>query len=787
MQALQAQNGLGNQSNVFNQLQGVANGTGPNPAQAMLNQSTGTNVANQAALMAGQRGANQNVGLLARQIGQQGAGIQQQAAGQGATLQAQQGLGALNQMGGIAGQQAQQQAAGTLGYNQAAQQEQQNLLNSIANQNNANVSMQGNINNANAGIQGINAQTQGAVLGQTLGSIGSVLGLAQGGEVPQKVQHFAGGGMPESFVGNWLNGGVGVQPIQQMGGPNIPAYNMSAFQAPKPQAAVDPYASINKAVAPDSMGTIATTAGGPMDNAPDPFQPLSMTAAHGGMAPKSMKQGGGVGGKAKVSGDSQQNDTVSAKLSPGEIVIPRSITQHPNAPQLAAQFVMKTLAEHKQNYASGGPVSLAGDPNADQSAPGSIVNGQWVAPVGAPTDSMTGGSSGAPNAIVPRQAPKDNSTPQQIAQESDTNKAQMQQTQDPYGYGAMNKALMGGIGEEKAGMAGYGKAVGEEGAAADQAIQKTQDQQAELMQQYQKHYDDLNLKRQQFTNDIANSKIDPNRFLSSMGTGKKIATGLGLILGGIGAGFAHTQNQAMGYLNDQINRDIDAQKAELGKKQNLLSANLQDFGNLDQATTMTRIMMNDALSTNMKQLAARYQGKIESARMLQGIGQLDRETAGMHQQLAMQRSMSSSGGGGLPFELDPARDRRVVVGNQPFHAASAQAAEKYSPQIDALDELDNVLSRIDDFNQKIGTTGFGTSNAGQAATLNQEVTDAFARAEDEGKLPARIINTFKESAPKAGAILTQNQAGKIKGLRSLVSSHRNTILKNLSSGPAFGK
>ena len=74
VQALQAQNGIGNQSNVYNQLQNVANGTGPNPAQAMLANATGQNVANQAALMAGQRGSNANVGLMARQAAQQGAG-----------------------------------------------------------------------------------------------------------------------------------------------------------------------------------------------------------------------------------------------------------------------------------------------------------------------------------------------------------------------------------------------------------------------------------------------------------------------------------------------------------------------------------------------------------------------------------------------------------------------------------------------------------------------------------------------------------------------------------------
>ncbi len=108
MQGLQ--NVAGQQQMTADMLQGIANGTGPNPAQAMLNQQTGANVAQQAALMAGQRGAGANVGLMARQAAQQGAGIQQQAVGQGATMQANQSLGAIGQMG------AQQQAmAGTQG------------------------------------------------------------------------------------------------------------------------------------------------------------------------------------------------------------------------------------------------------------------------------------------------------------------------------------------------------------------------------------------------------------------------------------------------------------------------------------------------------------------------------------------------------------------------------------------------------------------------------------------------------------------------------------------------
>lgn len=213
--ALGAQNGLGNQASVFNQLQGVANGTGPNPAKAQLAQATGQNVANQAALMAGQRGSAANAGLIARQAAQQGAQTQQQAAGQAATLQAQQSLGAMNSLGNIANTQVGQQQAGLSALNQNSLQQQSNLL-----------GIQGNMNTNNAGLAGASQTAQSGLLGGIGGGIagaaGSMLGGgggaasdiggsegdlidtidlgAQGGEVG----HMADGGDP-----NAINGGLG--------------------------------------------------------------------------------------------------------------------------------------------------------------------------------------------------------------------------------------------------------------------------------------------------------------------------------------------------------------------------------------------------------------------------------------------------------------------------------------------------------------------------------------------------------------------------------------------------
>ena len=187
LSALQGQNGLGNQSQVYNQLQGVVNGTGPNPAQAMLNQATGQNVANQAALMAGQRGAGANVGLMARQAAQQGAATQQAAVGQGASMQANQALNALSSAGNIANTQVGNQIGATSANTQAQQAEQANLLNAISGQNNANISMQSNINNANAGLANTQLQGQQAMTGGLLSAVSgpgaSMMGGARGGMV----------------------------------------------------------------------------------------------------------------------------------------------------------------------------------------------------------------------------------------------------------------------------------------------------------------------------------------------------------------------------------------------------------------------------------------------------------------------------------------------------------------------------------------------------------------------------------------------------------------------------
>lgn len=73
-------------------------------------------------------------------------------------------------------------------------------------------------------------------------------------------------------------------------------------------------------------------------------------AMGGRAAPIDARSGGKVPGAAQVAGDSERNDTVPAMLSPKEIVLPRSVTMAPDAPQKAAKFVSHLVSRRKFGF-----------------------------------------------------------------------------------------------------------------------------------------------------------------------------------------------------------------------------------------------------------------------------------------------------------------------------------------------------------------------------------------------------------------------------------------------------
>jgi hypothetical protein len=178
------QQGVNTQGALGAQLANEAAGGGPNPAAAALAQQTGQNIAQQAALAAGQRGAGANAGFIASQNAQQGAATQQNAIGQAATLEAQQQLNAQNAEQNLASTQVNQGANAVQNLNTQNQGEQSTLQGANASLNSANVANQGNINNVNASVSEANQTAANKGIGGLLGSVSSIASIfAKGGMV----------------------------------------------------------------------------------------------------------------------------------------------------------------------------------------------------------------------------------------------------------------------------------------------------------------------------------------------------------------------------------------------------------------------------------------------------------------------------------------------------------------------------------------------------------------------------------------------------------------------------
>lgn len=307
--------GVGNQNALAAQLMAMTQGQGPNPALNQLAQSTGQNVTNQAALMAAQRGSNQNVGLLARQAAQQGAQAQQQAAGQAATLQAQQQIAAQNNLANLSAQQVGQagQAAGA-------------YATATGNQLGALESANAAANTTNASVAGQNAASNKGILGSVVGGIAGGLGLSKGGEAKK----MATGGQLDmgsvaapssgSWVADYLNSGP-----------------MSSYQeAPSDDSSLQDNFAAGKKAGSSLVNKLRGPIGGQVG---DLGSSDLMSSTIGAMVPTIVANGGQIrqmsnkgdvvkakskSEKASKAGNSYSNDKIPAMLSEGEVVIDRA-------------------------------------------------------------------------------------------------------------------------------------------------------------------------------------------------------------------------------------------------------------------------------------------------------------------------------------------------------------------------------------------------------------------------------------------------------------------------------
>lgn len=287
-------------------LQAQTRGEGPTVAQNQLNEATAKNIKRGAAMAASSKGIDP---AMAARIGVDAtAEANQMAAGQGATLRAQEQLGAYGQLG--------------------------NALNS---QMNAQLGLMGAANQRGSIYGGLHNQSHLGAQGLTAGANEQNSGYAQ-----KRVDGLLGalGSAGKMAVGAYSGGEIGLADGGVVGvNPHAQSFANAVLEIPRfgsgKHGATEKSGDGMKDLSSSSTEQLKKLFSGSAPMASDSM----VTAGPGVIPPAPMAHGGKAKGQGLVAGDSPKNDIVPAMLSPGEIVIPRSITQSPDAAEKAKAFV----------------------------------------------------------------------------------------------------------------------------------------------------------------------------------------------------------------------------------------------------------------------------------------------------------------------------------------------------------------------------------------------------------------------------------------------------------------
>lgn len=427
-----------------------------------------------------------------------------------------------------------------------------------------------------------------------------------------------------------------------------------------------------------------------------------------------------------------------------EIKIKHSALLPANRKELISLPSQKAEPIKAKAYDDGGPVTPDPTPNAspDQDA--------------APSDDSSSYQAlPDPTQDIPQDAP------QPVPQAAPV----QQQAPDTYGTNAAQQAFLSGIKEQTAGLDLARQAAEVQGAAQAQAANNYVAAQQTQALDYQTHLKDVADEHNRFVQDYVNGHIDPNAYLENMSIPGRVSTAIGMILGGAGAGVTGGPNPALDFLNRQIDRNIDAQKADLGKKATLLEANLRQYGNLRDASDMARIQQQGIYGAQVAEAGAKAMGPMAKANALQAKGEIDQKTANDIGQFAMRRTILGAANAG---QVSPEMVVQAYIpqGQREAYMKELQTAENAtSLKNDTLQAFDQVAK----LNTLANRVGSPLQNPRQIAAIQGTALDKLTK-DTSGRVTPETVSLVKDIFSKMGNNSQTNQVARAR-LSSMLSQN----------------
>lgn len=222
----------------------------------------------------------------------------------------------------------------------------------------------------------------------------------------------------------------------------------------------------------------------------------------------------------------------------------------------------------------------------------------------------------APASLMPQQAPQP-------------------ENPDPFGYGQLGQDIRGGMGQINAANQAEAASIGQLGEQKAKLYEQQNQDLQKLQADTQARFDHYMQQADAVAKDALNGHISPNHYMESMSSGKKVATAIGLILGGMGGGLTGTENAAAKFLNQQIERDVQAQQADAANKQNLYSHFLRQGESVQNAANLTRAFTANIYANKIEAEGAKAASPMAKAAAQRAAGQIRMQYAPYLQQAAM--------------------------------------------------------------------------------------------------------------------------------------------------------
>lgn len=308
--------------------------------------------------------------------------------------------------------------------------------------------------------------------------------------------------------------------------------------------------------------------------------------------------------------------------------------------------------------------------------------------------------------------------------------------------------------------------------------------------------------------DLRNGYVDPNKFIDNQGSGRKVRSAIGLILGGLGSGLTGGPNFALEYLNAEKNRDIQKMQNNKDIGNSVLAHNYQQFGNMQTAIAQTHLMYNAAYQHMLDQNldanatpqakaaaeAAKAKWTQENALWLQS-GQAAQQRDQAAKQNMNGQQGASNGRMGLPMaQTNSGPNGQMIDMMRRTNPQVAQSyASRYYPPTDELASRDldpktvENLKAQDDFDQSAKSLlDWANKNSGSITPKKRAEGEAMALevqrkfgAASGGGVPTegRTAEEQKVVGAKPGEFLNDFR-GYQSALQTVINANQRTMRIN---------